>query len=337
VTQSSHTTKALIDELVRSTGAVDAEAAIRKKAREHIALFVASFGDPGTPIDVDVLASLRGISRSAEAPLHSPDAEIGPDGAGGVTMRVNRDRPETRQRFSIAHEIGHTFFPNYATKSWCRTDARCRDRDDPDDYLEMLCDIAAGELLFPQPWFSRDAAAVTSAVELTSLAMTYRASREATLRRFAETSPESVVAVFLSWKLKPTQTSSIGRKDQGNLFGITPEEELRDAIRLRVDYTVMSESFKSAGHYVPKDKSVENDGPIYQASVSGSAEEGDAHLDLGQASGTYRVWAVPVWTAPDGLGARGEQGVAVVLKPLRVRKTSRRGVTQQGLSLFDEP
>jgi hypothetical protein len=28
-----------------------------------------------------------------------------------VAIRVNPDRPETRRRFSIGHEIAHTFFP----------------------------------------------------------------------------------------------------------------------------------------------------------------------------------------------------------------------------------
>ena len=99
----------MIDELVRSTGATDAFEAIRLKARELTSLFVATFGDPETPIDVDVLASLRGIQRSSEPPVLSEDAELVPDGVGGVQMRVNADRPETRQRFSVAHEISHTF------------------------------------------------------------------------------------------------------------------------------------------------------------------------------------------------------------------------------------
>ena len=212
MTPARSSTQALIDELVRSTGASDAAAAIRLKARELIALWVQTFGEPTIPISVDGLASLRGISRSEELPLHSPDAELMPDGTGGVTMRVHPDRPETRQRFSVAHEISHTFFPQYATKAWCRPDARYRTRTNPDDHLEMLCDIGAAELLFPQPWFARDAAAVTDANGLVGLAATYHASREATLRRFVETSSDSLAAAFFSWKLKPTQKGTIGRK-----------------------------------------------------------------------------------------------------------------------------
>lgn len=336
MTQPIRSTESLIEELVRSTGANDAAAAIRLKARELIELHVASFGAPTLPINVDVLASLRGIRRSEELPLHSPDAELVPDGSGGVTMRVNPDRPDTRKRFSVAHEISHTFFPDYTTKPWCRTDARYRDRTDPDDYLEMLCDIAAAELLFPEPWFSEDAAAVSDASGLVDLVTTYHASREATTRRYAETSQDSVAAVFLTWKLKPTQKAIVGRKDQGNLFGVTPEEEVRDALRLRIEYTAMSEGSRAEGHFLPKDKSVENDGPIYLAASTGIPAEGECFLDLGQAAGTYRVRAIPLWTAENQLGSNGENTVAAILRPTTIRKPHRRNKGSIGPLLFRE-
>lgn len=330
---TARSTEAIIDELVRSTGAPDAPAAIRAKATELVALYVSSFGEPTMPISVDVLASMRGISRSDEMPLHSPDAELMPDGRGGVTMRVNPDRPDTRLRFSVAHEISHTFFPDYTTKTWCRTDARYRDRTNPDDFLEMLCDIAAAELLFPQPWFSTDASAVTSARGLAYLAATYRASREATFRRYAETSPIAAAAVFFTWKLKPTQHGTIGREDQGNLFGITPAEEISDALRLRIEYSVASPTFFADGHFLPKDKSVESDGPIYEAAATGRPSDGECHLDLGQASGTYRIWAVPHWTPDDQLGSKGENAVVALLQPTQVRKPKKQQ-QQAGPGLF---
>lgn len=333
MTQPARNTETLIGELVRSTGSSDAVAAMRAKARELIGLYVTSFGEPTMPIDVSVLASLRGIRKSEEAPVHSDDAELVPDGAGGVTMRVNPDRPETRRRFSVAHEISHTFFPDYTEKISCRTDARHRDRNDPDDYLEMLCDIAAAELLFPQPWFLRDAAAVQDCAGLARLAATYRASREATLRRYTETSPDSVIAVFLIWKLKPKQKGVVGREDQGNLFGISPEQERRDALRLRIEYTVASESFKANGHFLPKDKSVENAGPIYEAASTGLLAEGECFFDLGQASGTYRVWAIPLWTPDEQLGSGGENAVAAILRPMKVPKPQRRKDAYSGTLL----
>ena len=147
---------------------------------------------------------------------------------------------------------------------------------------------------------------------------------EATTRRYAETSTESVAALFLTWKLKPTQKTTAGRRDQGNLFGVTPEEEVRDALRLRIEYTAMSEAFKADGRFLPKDKSVENDGPIYLAASTGNPAEGECFLDLGQAAGTYRVWAIPLWTADDQLGSNRENRVAAILRPSTTCKTKRK-------------
>jgi hypothetical protein len=200
----------------------------------------------------------------------------------------------------------------------------------------MLCDIGAAELLLPLPWFRNDAAAIQNAAGLVDLAKMYHASREATLRRYAETSPDSLTVAFFAWKLKPSQKGVVGSTEQTNLFGITSEEEVRDAIRLRIDYSIPSPAFQQNGHFLPKDKSVESSGPIYEAAAYGSPAEGDVYLDLGQASGTYRVWTVPLWTPDDQLGSNGENAVAAVLRPINVRKPKgRKGRTQHGPSLFD--
>ena len=313
------TTRGLIDELVRSSRAPDPFAAIRMKARNAIEQFRATFGEPTMPLDVNVLASLLGIGRSDDAPAHSEDAELVPAGGGRVAIRVNPDRPETRKRFSLAHEICHTFFPGYHTKTWCRTDARCRRRDDPDDLLEMLCDVGASELIMPAPWFIEDAAVLTTGAGLVEIAQKYVASREATLRRFAESHTGQLAAVFLSWKLKPTQQSTIGNVRQQNLFNTDPAENMRRAKKLRLDYSIPSSSFADAGHYVPADKSVENDGPLYVAASSGRPSEGECWLDLGPAGGRYRVIVVPVWTNDDDLGPAGENAVAAIIEPLEVK------------------
>jgi IrrE N-terminal-like domain len=330
---SAFTTEALIAELVRSTGAPDADAAIRAKASEAIDLFRATFGERSMPLDLDALASLLGIARSEDGPAHSKDAELVPVGNGRVVIRVNPDRPETRIRFSVGHEITHTFFPNYQMKTWCRTDARFRCRNNPDDLLEMLCDIGAAELILPAPWFIEDASDVVTCSELAALARKYIASREATLRRFAETHSRSVAAVFFSWKLKPTQQSTIGNMNQSNLFGIDPAESALLAKRLRLDYSIPSPKFLSEGHYLPGDKSIENDGPLYSAST-GQLAEGEYWLDLGPSSGQYQVLALPVWTDDGDLGPNWENAVGAIIEPIDVRP-SRRNARSFGQGLFN--
>jgi len=325
------TTRDIIDALVQSTHAPDPVGAIRVKARSAIEQFCSTFGEPTMPLDVDALASYLGISRSADAPTHSEDAEIVPVGDGRVAIRVNPDRPETRKRFSVAHEVSHTFFSSFQTKSWCRTDGRYRQRDNPDDLLEMLCDFGASELIFPAPWFIRDAATVATGAGLVDLARKYLASREATLRRFVETHTGCVAAVFLSWKLKPTQQPTIGNINQHNLFDADPAENVRRAKRLRLDYSIPSLKFAGAAHYLPADKSVQNEGPLYEAASTGRPCEGECRLDFGPAGGRYRVLAVPVWTADCDVGPHGENGVGAIIELLDLRPPK----TQSDPKLFD--
>lgn len=318
------TTQGFIDELVRTTGASSPEEAIRMKARELIQLCESQIGPTEMPIDVDMLTGMQGIHPSDDLPVQSPDAELAPRSDGEVEMRVHPDRPETRKRFSIAHEVSHTFFPEFQKRSWCRTDARYRDRNDPDQYLEMLCDIGAAELLFPNPWFGNDAAKVTEAVGLVTLAEAYQGSREATLRRYAELSSDPIAAIYFSWKLKPVQKGIVDNVDQGNLFGISHEDQVRDAKQLRIDYVIRSQSFDSLRHFIPPEKSIENTGPIFDASATASCCDGECHLSLGPSSGTYSVMAIPLPTDLNRKGPNGEFSVAAIVRPVMVQQVKKK-------------
>jgi hypothetical protein len=175
----------------------------------------------------------------------------------------------------------------------------------------------------------RSAAEVISAADLVGLSRSYQASREATLRRCAELHVDDVAAVFLSWKLKPTQRGRVGNPNQSNLFGVTPEEEARAARRLRVEYCIPSQTFSSKGLYLPKDKSVSSDGPLYEASRSGQPVDGECYLDLGAASGTYRVHAIPLWTSAEDTGSEGESEVAAIIRPLSLCSPRKRVQSEQ--------
>lgn len=303
-----------VHQLLAETGSSDPREAVRLKARALIAQFADLFGPPTMPIDVYVLASMIGIGSSTERPVHSKDAELVPDGTGGVTMRVNPDRPETRRRFSVGHEISHTFFPGYELKVQCRPDPEVRDRDDPGEVIETLCDIGAAEIILPTPWFTDDARNVRRADGIVNLANRYRASRHATIRRFAETSRSCVAAVFLSWKLKPTQAKSFN-PDQGNLFGTDPHEDLLASRELRIDYAIPSEKFAETGLYLPKDKSVEVD-QVLGAATNGACADGECSLDLGAAEGSYKVMAIPLYTTSTEAGPNGESAIAAIIEPI---------------------
>jgi hypothetical protein len=283
--------------------------------------FCSVFGEPTIPFAVDALASFLGISCTDEAPVHSYDAELVPIEHGRVAIRVNPDRPETRKRFSMAHEVCHTFFPHYQTRIWCRTDARFRRRENPDDLLEMLCDIGASELVMPLPWFASDALVVCTGAELAELAGKYGASREATLRRYAEMSDRTAHAVFFSWRLKPVETRRLTNPDQQRLFDIPDEEG--PAKKLRLDYSIPSTAAVEAGFYLPPHKSVESEGPLYLA-ATGTPAQGTCQLDLGTAAGIYNVIALPVWTKDEDLGPAGENAVGAIIEPIETTHHTRR-------------
>lgn len=322
-----------ISALMEEAGASNAQEAVRLKARELIDQYCSSFGEPLMPFDMDTLASFRGIVRSEEAPLHSSDAELVPMEDGSMTMRLNPDQPETRKRFSVAHEISHTFFPEYDLKIQCRSEARRRNLNDPEQQLEDLCDTGASELLFPYKWFIEDINGTQNVQHLLEVIIKYQASREATLRRFAEIHPRSLATVFFSWKLKPTEIRTTGQTNQINLFGSDPEEEARLSRMLRVDYTISSALFTEEGHFLPKDKSIDSTGPIYEASSNGTCTEGEVGLNLGGCRGIFHIMAIPLYTEEQERGPNGEMAVATIIEPLDVK--ARKKIVQLGPTLFD--
>src|SRR5262245_38631122 len=100
------------------------------------------------PIPVELIASLRGISRIERR--DQPWAGVlNPNASGGLEVAVRATDAYERQRFTICHEAGHTLFPGFHEQRRFRCNGE-RTR------LEQLCDCAAGELLLPRRMFSAD-------------------------------------------------------------------------------------------------------------------------------------------------------------------------------------
>lgn len=305
-----------ITALLRETGEDDPYVAIRRKARALVSEYHAVFAE-GPPFNMEAFASLRGLASSEEAPKHSDDSEISPEADGRVILRINRDRPLSRQRFSIGHELGHTLFPEFQHKGHCRK-AKDRVWANPDDLIESLCDAAASEILFPSPWFDDRARKMPLiAAELATLANEYQASRDATVRRFVEISPDPIAAVFFSWKLKPTQQRQLQRdRRQRSLLDIDPVAEAEANRKLRVDYAILSDAFSERyTTHIPKDKSIASDGPIHDASVHQACADGEQHVDLGTVRVTFGVHTLPIYTPEDAVGPTGGCSVVAVLQP----------------------
>ena len=159
---------------------IDAVQAIESKARA-MALRAIDDGWAGPPFDPLALAKLCGLKVDARGDI--PDARLVPDDEN-LRIEYNPTRPRGRLRFSIAHEIAHTLFPD------CKEEIRNRlkeRRDQGDTWqLEILCNIAAAELLMPLGSFSQFASEELGIDSIMELRKKYDVSVEACLIRLVK-------------------------------------------------------------------------------------------------------------------------------------------------------
>jgi len=110
-----------------------------------LALDAMQRGWSGPPFDPFALAEILGIRLiPADDVL---DARISVGSQGGFYIEFNPNRPAVRIRYSIAHELAHTLFPDCEESVRDRV-PRAKMRDD-DWQLEMLCNLGASEILMP--------------------------------------------------------------------------------------------------------------------------------------------------------------------------------------------
>jgi O-acetyl-ADP-ribose deacetylase (regulator of RNase III) len=125
-----------------AAGEDDPVGLIERKARELV-LRARDEGWEGPPFNPLAIAKLLNISAEANADVI--DART-ISNEKGLRIQFNPMQPRERLRFSIAHEIAHTLFPDVGDAPRHRGGSR----DDPDDWqLEMLCNLAAAEFVMP--------------------------------------------------------------------------------------------------------------------------------------------------------------------------------------------
>jgi hypothetical protein len=161
----------------------------------------------GPPFDPFELARIRGIPVLPMQELR--DARTVPAG-GKVRIEYNPTRPPQRLRFSLAHEIAHTLFPDVAEA------ARYRNNPEhgPTDawQLELLCNIAAGEILMPTASLPELRGGDLNIERLMALRREYGVSTEALLRRATKLSVKPV-AMFAASRTDPQRATSPFRID----------------------------------------------------------------------------------------------------------------------------
>jgi hypothetical protein len=194
------------------------------------------------PIQVEVIASLQGVSR-----IYRRDQPwagfLVPTESGRLEVSVRASDPYERQRFTICHETGHTFFPGFHEQRQFRCNGE-------KTRLEQLCDCAAGELLLPRRMFLTDLKASDFDWDsIEELRWRYEASMEATANRVIDLWPEDDVALLvLHQRHKPSER---GREGQ-----VSP--------RLRLDY---AHTGSGKWPFVRRHKSASDNSPLLAAMI----------------------------------------------------------------------
>ena len=127
----------------RLAGDGDPIQVIASRARE-VVLEAMDKGWSGPPFDPLSLSDILKLKTSPRADIR--DARSVPQG-DSFCIEYNPSRPRARVRYSIAHEIAHTLFPDCADQ--IRNRASRHEMKGDDWQLEMLCNIAAAEFLMP--------------------------------------------------------------------------------------------------------------------------------------------------------------------------------------------
>jgi hypothetical protein len=160
------------------------------------------------PVDVRMLASFRGIAAIKEV----DQAEAGCIFCDGERLLVQvrgSDSPE-RQRFTVCHEILHTFFPGFWEERRARTDPTVGNFD-RNQLEEYLCDLGAAELLLPREPFLAALPAQPGIDDVITLAATFFASLEATAIRLVNLANVPMALVVLEPAWKPAEQRELAR------------------------------------------------------------------------------------------------------------------------------
>lgn len=123
--------------------------AITAKAQEVVfkALEEGWQGPPFDPFKLAKILNIRVVPRDDIRGDALRDARTVPDSSGELTIEYNPNKPTARIRYSICHEIAHSFFSD------CAEGVRYRlapeEMHGTERQLEMLCNFGAAELLMP--------------------------------------------------------------------------------------------------------------------------------------------------------------------------------------------
>jgi len=248
---------------------------------EQCKLLIEEGGITEEPVNLPLLASLRGVNRIQEEHMKEAGKLIPVEG-GKLHISLRSSDSRERKNFSLGHEITHTFFPDYKLKPHMRAEKNIGEYDSK-NRVECLCDFGASHLLMPDKLFGpKFAQTGFSIAGLKALAETFHASLEATGMKIVAESPEEYAFVVWEEKFKPSEKYA---STMPILF-----EEYRPQKKLRVKFGF---GFQNMGH-LAAEKSLEESTSIIQAAFNRDKfQKGKAEINFGNFSVKCEIEAIP--------------------------------------------
>jgi len=160
------------------------DVAARHLLRRKVTDVLAVAGQHQPPVNLYRVARHLNVRRIMRSKLNA-EGRIVRDG-NAYDVEINASAPRTRQRFSLAHELAHTFFLQHVPVL-TRSRAESAEQTRHWQHEEYLCHFAAAEFLMPASAFIRDAASVgPSLLAANWLSRRWDVSREACYRRIID-------------------------------------------------------------------------------------------------------------------------------------------------------
>lgn len=169
----------------------------------NLALKAIDQGWSGPPYDPFRLADLLRIHVTPNALIQ--DARLLPQESGGFVIEFNPNRSTSRIRYSIAHEISHTLFSDCAQR--VRYRQKHNSLEEHSWELELLCNIAAAEILMPIGSLRSVMHEDAGITEILEWRKEFQVSSEAILIRYAHL-VEKPVAIFAASRASASKSSA---------------------------------------------------------------------------------------------------------------------------------
>lgn len=120
--------------------------------------FLALAGITEAPVPTSIIAELPRLQVAVMRPFPVSGATHWKDGKWLIVL--NGREPQTRQRFSLAHEFKHILDDRFAELIFGYIP-----EGDRAAFIEQVCDYFAGCLLMPRPWLKREYFSGTQSVK----------------------------------------------------------------------------------------------------------------------------------------------------------------------------